>query len=115
MRRRSALQCGWAQTGDIDAVEPHLPAVGFVQAQNGAAQCRLAATALADQAEGFAALDRQADAVHGLHVALVAGRAAAGAGRADWEVLDEVCRTSQQRIVMPRLQPARSGPCGRRP
>ena len=57
---------------DVLAVEEHLAAGRLVEAQDRAADRRLAAARLADQAERLAAADLERDAVDGLDVADVA-------------------------------------------
>src|SRR5215218_7076315 len=56
---------------DVLAVEDHLALGRLVEAQNRAADRRLAAARLADQAERLAAADLERDAVDGLDVAHV--------------------------------------------
>ena len=56
-------QRGFAQPGDVLAVELDRAAGRLDQAQHGARHGRLAAAALADQAQGLAFADRKADAV----------------------------------------------------
>src|SRR5205823_7621984 len=63
-----------AEVGDIDSVVEDLAGRRLFEPQDAAAHRRLAATALADQPQGFAALDRQIDAVDRLHVADMAAR-----------------------------------------
>ena len=65
-------QLAFAEVRDVRAVEDDLAAGRLVQAQEGAADRRLAAPGLADEPERLAALDPERDAVDGLHVADVA-------------------------------------------
>ncbi len=62
------------ELGDVDAVVEDLAGSRLFEPQDAAAHRRLAATALADQPQGFAAADRQIDAVHRLDVPDMAPR-----------------------------------------
>ena len=50
---------------DVDAIEPNVPCRGLHKIQDGAGRRRLAATAFADDAQGLALGDAEADAVDG--------------------------------------------------
>ena len=52
----------------LHAVEPHLASRRFLQAEDASPEGGLAATRLADQAQGLALIDLQTDVVNGLHV-----------------------------------------------
>ena len=56
------------QRQDVAPVDTHLAGRRFVQAQDRAAECRFAATRLADETIRLTAFERQADVVDGTHV-----------------------------------------------
>src|SRR5205823_11381820 len=67
-------QLAAVELGDIDAIIEDLALGRLFEPQDAAAHRGLAAAALADQPQGFAAADRQVDAVHRLDVADMAPR-----------------------------------------
>ena len=78
-----------AEVGDVGAVEGDLPGGRLVEAEERAADGRLAAARLADEPERLAALDLERDAVDGLDVADVAVHHDAAPDREpDLEVVD---------------------------
>ena len=79
---------GAFEAGDVFALETDLARSRFEEPNYGAAESRFSAAALADETDGFARPDRQADIVH--RVDLIGGPAEeAGADReADFQVTD---------------------------
>jgi hypothetical protein len=58
-------QAVFVELADVHLIDQHPPAARLLQAVDGADQRRLAGAAAADDAEHFAALDRQVDALQG--------------------------------------------------
>ena len=86
------------ELGDVPAVEDDPARGDVVQPGDTPGQGRLAASGLADNAERLPAPDRQAHAVNGVHVFLLAKQP----GAFDREVLDQVIRAQQHVIAVGR-------------
>jgi len=63
-------QLVFVKTGDIHLINQHAAAAGLLKTVDGANQRRFAGAAAANNAENFAALDRQIDALEGVYRAL---------------------------------------------
>src|SRR5664279_2986116 len=63
------LRVGAIQLGDVLTVEPNLASGRFDETQHRASERGLAATALADETDGFPFIDGEAHAVHCAHPA----------------------------------------------
>src|SRR5262249_19801114 len=74
--------------GDVGAVDDHAARARLVQTQDGAADRRLAAARLADEAQRLAGGDVERDAVDGLDDALAAAEEAGPRGEVLGQVLD---------------------------
>jgi hypothetical protein len=83
--------------GEVRAVESEDASGGFIEADDGFAEGGFATTGFADEAEGFAGMERQGDVIDGLDAAGGALEDAGFDGKVEAEVFGSEERRSRRR------------------